>query len=62
MEYGLIGENVTFSYSQYIHSLINENVRKTVFDNGVTVYVNYGESDYTDGEISVHSMDFKVRW
>ena len=25
MEYGLIGENVTFSYSQYIHSLINEN-------------------------------------
>ena len=43
------------------HSLINENVRKTVFDNGVTVYVNYGESDYTDGEISVHSMDFKVR-
>ena len=24
MEYGLIGKNVTFSYSKYIHSLIND--------------------------------------
>lgn len=42
------------------HILINRDVRKTVFDNGVTVYVNYGDKEYIDGELSVKSMDFKV--
>jgi len=42
------------------HILINENVRKTVFDNGITVYVNYGNTEYSDGSISVEPMNFKV--
>lgn len=43
------------------HILINPDVRKTVFDNGITVFVNYGDKDYIDSEITVESMGFKVR-
>ena len=28
------------------HSYVTKNVTKTVFDNGVSVYVNYGDTDY----------------
>ena len=38
--------------------VINEKVRKTVFDNGVTVYVNYGETEYTDGAVKVPARDY----
>ena len=39
------------------HEIINKNVRKTVFDNGVTVYVNYGYTDYNteDGTVAARS-------
>ena len=40
------------------HEVINEKVRKTVFDNGVTVYVNYGETEYTDGAVKVPARDY----
>ena len=35
------------------HKLITEDVRLTIFSNGVAVYVNYGDTDYTEGDIRV---------
>lgn len=35
------------------HKLITEDVRLTIFSNGVAVYVNYGDTDYTEGDITV---------
>lgn len=40
------------------HEIINENVRKTVFEGGVTVFVNYGETEYTDGDIAVPARSY----
>lgn len=36
------------------HEVLTENVRKTTFSNGVSVYVNYGDTEYTteDGVVS----------
>lgn len=42
------------------HSVVNEYVRKTVFSNGVTVYVNYGDTTYTDGTITIEANDYTV--
>ena len=33
----------------------------TEFDNGVIVYVNYGKTDYTDGDITVAARNFTVK-
>ncbi len=54
--YSAIKENInkiTVRYEEYFnkiesasinsHQIVNEDLRKTVFDNGVTVYVNYGD-------------------
>ncbi len=35
------------------HELITKDVRLTVFSNGVAVYVNYGDTDYVEGDITV---------
>jgi hypothetical protein len=35
------------------HKLITKDVRLTTFSNGVAVYVNYGDTDYTVGDIKV---------
>lgn len=35
------------------HKLITKDVRLTIFSNGVAVYVNYGNTDYTVGDITV---------
>ncbi len=43
------------------HVLITEDVRMTVFENGITVYVNYGDTDYTDGELTVEAGGYKVK-
>lgn len=43
------------------HRIITENVRLTTFDNGVSVYVNYGDTDYTDGGITVAARDYTVK-
>lgn len=40
------------------HEIINKNVKKTVFDNGITVYVNYGETEYSDGTVKVPARDY----
>jgi hypothetical protein len=40
------------------HIIINENVRKTVFDNGITVYVNYGETEYVSENIVVPARNY----
>ena len=39
------------------HEIINENVRKTTFDNGVSVYVNYSDTDFetADGVVAAGS-------
>ena len=42
------------------HSVINNNVRKTVFEDGTTVYVNYGSTEYKADEITVEAMSYKV--
>ncbi len=43
------------------HKVITEDVRVTTFDNGVTVYVNYGNRDYTDGDITVAAGGYTVK-
>lgn len=40
------------------HIILNQDVRKTVFDNGVTVLVNYGESDYIADGFTVPKCSF----
>ncbi len=40
------------------HEYITDDVVKTVFDNGVTVIVNYGESDYSSDLGTVKANDF----
>lgn len=40
------------------HSYVTENVTKTVFDNGVMVYVNYGDTDYVSDIGVVKAQDF----
>ncbi len=43
------------------HKILTDDVRVTTFDNGVTVYVNYGSTDYTEGDITVAASDFTVK-
>lgn len=56
-DYALLFEKVK-SAKISEHTVVNEKVRKTVFDNGVTVYVNYGNEDYVDGEFVVSKCNF----
>ena len=42
------------------HSIVDDNVRKTVFDNGVAVYVNYGDTGAAVNGISVAPQSFEV--
>ena len=64
-------ENTVAEYKTYFdsvngakvadHRIISDNVRMTVFDNGVTVYVNYGDSDYTDSNVTVTAHGYSVK-
>ncbi len=42
------------------YKIINENVRKTVFDNGVTVYVNFGSESINIDSVEVEPNSFKA--
>lgn len=42
------------------HKIINEKVRCTTFDNGVSVYVNYGETEYVEGNVKVAAGYYTV--
>ena len=42
------------------HTLINNYVRKTVFEDGTTVYVNYGFEEYNIDGILVNASSYKV--
>lgn len=42
------------------HSIIAENVMCSTYANGVSVYVNYGETDFVFGEITVPASDYAV--
>lgn len=44
--------------SDYI--IINNDLRKTIFENGTVVYVNYGSTDYNFDNILIPAMDYKV--
>ncbi len=39
---------------------INENVTKSVFSDGVTVYVNYSDKDYSVGEIMIKAQNYTL--
>ena len=43
------------------HELITDEVRCTTFSNGVSVYVNYGLTDYINGEIKVAAGGYTVK-
>ena len=43
------------------HIVLENGLRKTVFDNGVTVYVNYSDKTLTDGEITVKEKSFLAK-
>ena len=43
------------------HLVLNNNVRKTVFENGIAIYVNYGNEDYTDGIIDVNAKGYLLK-
>ena len=42
------------------HKRITENVYQTVYENGITVYVNYGEQSATVNGIEIGGMDFET--
>ncbi len=42
------------------YQIINASVRKTVFDNGAVIYVNYGTEKYISDEITVDGLDFRM--
>lgn len=42
------------------HTLLTEEVRETVFDNGVRIYVNYGDADYANGSVVVEAGGYAV--
>ena len=43
------------------HILINNYVRKTIFDNGIEIFVNYSDSKFTDNEIVIDAKSFILR-
>ena len=42
------------------HTLLTNDVRETVFDNGVRILVNYGDEDYSDGTRTVKAGGYSV--
>ena len=40
------------------HEIVSETVRKTVFDNGVTVYVNYGQQSAETPVGTVNALSY----
>lgn len=40
------------------HIIITEKVRKTTFENGSAVYVNYGDNDYVDDSVTVKANGY----
>ena len=43
------------------HKIINKDVRLTTFENGVSVYVNYGDTEFTEGDIKVAACGYTVK-
>lgn len=42
------------------HTLIDTDVRKTEFDNGITVYVNYSNQEYTVDDVSIPANGYTL--
>lgn len=53
--------NKVFDKSIVDYQKINNNVSETQYENGVTVFVNYGDSDFTIDNIVVKSKGFYVK-
>ena len=43
------------------HIIINKDVRKTIFDNGVEVYVNYSENSFKNSEIEIEAKGYIMK-
>ena len=43
------------------HEIISDGVRKTVFENGVTVFVNYNDFEETVAGEKLEALSFKVK-
>ncbi len=43
------------------HKIINEDVRLTTFANGWSVYVNYGDAEYTEGDVKVAAGSYTAK-
>ena len=64
-------QNTVSEYNEYFekissakiasHEVINQNVRKTVFDNGIAVYVNYGVREETVENIRIDAKSYIYR-
>ena len=44
----------------YSHTMLNDSVSETAYDNGTRIFVNYGETEYVSGEVTVRPMDYAV--
>ncbi len=42
------------------HEIVNEYVRKTVFSNGIVLYVNYGETEYLANDVTIAPYGYYV--
>lgn len=42
------------------HEILSENVRRVTYDNGVVIYVNYGDAPETFDGVTVESLSFRV--
>lgn len=43
------------------HEILDNNVRKTTYDNGIVVYVNYGDENFTDGIINIDAKGYVLK-
>lgn len=63
-----LNENKFFDYYSKIkdatiidHILINNDVRKTVFDNGIEVYVNFSSNDFENDSIKIKAKSYILK-
>lgn len=42
------------------HEILTEGVAQVTYSNGVVIYVNYNETDYTDGNVTVAALSYLV--
>lgn len=60
--YGQVNEALKHVTDAYIvkHDILNEDVRKVVYSNGVTIYINYGDENQRVGQISIPARSYRL--